>query len=90
MGRSFPGDKGGKVFLAEGTFSLHIQGMARGWSMEWLLGKGKQWPDCEEPCVSSLGICFLSCRWWGFNRGLICVVFRKIALEAVEDGLVWL
>lgn len=37
MGRSFPGDKYGKLFQAKRTFSLHVQGLDRSWNM------GRSW-----------------------------------------------
>lgn len=69
MGRSFPGDK-----TIPGRCSLCVQGMARSWSPRWLLRKG----SCG---LAAKGLCFkvgdfaLSCRDWGFNRGLVCCGF---------------
>lgn len=51
MGRCFLGDKEGKLFQAEGTISLHGQGLARGCSMGGSWGKESSDLAVKGQCV---------------------------------------
>lgn len=61
MGRSFPGHKEGKVFLAEGAFSLYVQGMLRRWSVAGSRGQER----------SGLAVKGLRCEAKGFGLYLV-------------------
>lgn len=69
MDRSLPGDKEGKLFQVEGTLSMHVHGLARNWSQSGSGGTESSGLAVKGLCVVP-GHWFLSCRKWGFNRGV--------------------